>query len=497
MMIVVLLLSLLAGVVLAEISMRVFGGQWFRAQLCVIRENLQAFQDAVGDDARQAALMRSGVMTLQFSLLVLAVLVVLAVIAFVAPWLLGWTESQQTVYVVAVSVAASGWWLLRRPCNSSSTQSPVPQSHAYGFLERSLHWLALEPAVVRQLTFDLERQFALPKRTTQSNGNDSADPADGAVYVCGLARSGTTMLLRILDELGDFRSLTYRDMPFVLAPNLWKQISRYARQESVARERAHGDGIHVGFDSPEGFEEVFWHTFGTRTPDQKCLGIEEPSHEALSSFSDYRALVANPRTEPVPENGIMRRYLSKNNNNLLRLGSLCADPTATVLLVYRNPIATARSLHRQHQRFCASQAGDRFTRRYMGWLSHYEFGLDHRPLCFAVPRMDTSLTPEDPNYWLDYWNAVYLHVLAQSDLRFRLVSHDRLRADPAATLDAIFAELGVQVDSAALALKIDGPDDMDNDGFCPEMLRLAEGIYRELQDSPKNLRRSAEIVSLK
>jgi hypothetical protein len=371
--------------------------------------------------------------------------------------------------------------------------------NSYGILERWLHWVALEPASVRHLAFELERQFALPKRpipATSSLGK-IADPADGAVYVCGLARSGTTKLLRILSELDAFRSLTYRDMPFVLAPNLWKQITRHSQKRSVTKERAHGDGILVDFDSPEGFEEVFWHTFGTRTLDPSSFGVDAPSAEALAAFADYRALVANPRTEPVPANGILRRYLSKNNSNLLRLPSLCADPTATVLIVYRNPVATARSLHRQHLRFCTAQTENRFTRTYMGWLAHHEFGLDHLPFCFAVPALDTSLTPDDPNYWLDYWNAVYQHVLAQSSLRLHLVNHDALCAEPVSTLEAIFALLDVEADATPLAQRINPTVTDNTDGFCPELLQRAEATYRELLDSPKNIVASTNMMEPK
>ena len=363
------------------------------------------------------------------------------------------------------------------------------RGNAYGTLERWLHWLALEPAVVRHLAFDLERQFALPKRPAQASAstNRAADPSDGAVYVCGLARSGTTMLLRILDEIDDFRSLIYRDMPFVLAPNLWKLITRYASKQSMPTERAHGDGILVDFDSPEGFEEVFWRTFASGKSNPDCLSAVEPSPEVLAAFADYRALVANPRTELPPANGIPRRYLSKNNNNLMRLRALSADPTATVLLVYRNPVSTARSLHRQHLRFCTAQSEDRFTRTYMGWLAHHEFGLDHRPFCFAIPEMDASRTPKDMNYWLDYWNAVYRYVLAQQDLRLRLVDHDAFRSRPLQMLKAIFTSLGVRVDATALAKQITSQSyEEGTDGFSPELLRRAEATYSALVASPKN-----------
>lgn len=505
MTITILLVSIVIGTVLVEIVCRTFGGLWLNGQLRQIGGLLQAFREARGDDARQALLLRSGRATLQFSLGALGLLLGLMAIAGLAPWALQWTESQQTAYLVALSVVATGWWILRSRCSVVSTPtSQLPlipttmRGNAYGVVKRWLHWLALEPAAARHLAFDLERQFALPKRPTPvtSSTNKATDPADGAVYICGLARSGTTMLLRILDQVDAFRTLTYRDMPFVLAPNLWKQLTRHAPQRSMPAERAHGDGILVDFDSPEGFEEVFWRTFGTQTRGKRCLGADEPSPEVLTAFADYRALVANPRTEDIPRNGIPLRYLSKNNNNLLRLRSLCADPTATVLLVYRDPVATARSLHRQHQRFCAAQTADRFTRTYMGWLAHHEFGLDHLPFCFAVPEMDVSRTPDDLNYWLDYWNAVYSYVLAQRDLRLHLVNHDALCAQPFRMLEVIFAVLGVHADAAALAKQITAPatDASRTDGFCSDLLRRAEATHRALLISLKNIRISTVLV---
>jgi hypothetical protein len=416
---------------------------------------------------------------------------VLLAIGGLAPWVLQWTAFQQTTYFLATTVVATLWWMQRR--RKASTQP----NNTYGPLVRGLHWLALEPAVVRHLAFDLERQFFLPKRNSvPSTVSTAADPADGAVYVCGLARSGTTMLLRILDEIDDFRSLTYRDMPFVLAPNLWKKITKFAPQPAAPVERAHGDGIEVGFDSPEGFEEVFWRTYSTSHANERCLSAVTPPAEALSAFDAYRAIVANPRTEPIPPNGKPRRYLSKNNNNLLRLRSLCADPTATVLLVYRDPIATARSLHRQHQRFCVAQTNDRFTQTYMRWLAHHEFGLDHRAFSFAVPAMDGALTPEDPNYWLDYWCAVYGHVLSQQDLRLHLVNHDAICADPPGMIERVFAVLGVNSDTNLLARQIAPPPPEAGkiEGFRNNLHHRAEAIHSALLASPLNIRHTMSAV---
>ena len=357
-------------------------------------------------------------------------------------------------------------------------------------LERWFHWLALEPAPVRHLAFDLECAFALPARRARSEASSGSDagPADGAVYVVGLARSGTTVLLRALDQCDLFRSPTYRDMPFVLAPNLWRLFSGSSRRETVPAERAHGDGIVVDVDSPEAFEEVFWRTFSRRTADTRCFGAEPPSPEALLAFADYRAVVANPRMTSRGA-ATSRRYLSKNNNNLVRLDALCAEPTATVLLVYRHPVATARSLFRQHRRFCALQSDDRFIHDYMRWLAHHEFGLGHLPFCFALPAMDRSLIPDDPNYWLDYWNAVYLHVLEKRALRLRLVNHDTLRERPMEMLDAILSTVGARADLAALAARITpaSPDDASTDEFRADLVARSETIHRTLCASSQNI----------
>jgi hypothetical protein len=55
------------------------------------------------------------------------------------------------------------------------------------------------------------------------------------------------MLLRTLYRTGEFESLTYRDMPFVLMPQLWAAVSKPHYKAGIAAERAHGDSILVDF----------------------------------------------------------------------------------------------------------------------------------------------------------------------------------------------------------------------------------------------------------
>jgi len=339
----------------------------------------------------------------------------------------------------------------------------------YSMLERWLHWLALEPTAVRELSFDLERQHS---RERVRAG------AAGAVHICGLARSGTTVLLRALARSPAFRTLTYRDMPFVLAPRLWQRVSSRMARSIPAGERAHGDGILVDLDSPEAFEEVFWRTFCAQSPGDRGYGTAQPKAEALAAFAEYRAIVADGR-----------RYLSKNNNNLVRLDALARDRSATLLVVYREPVAVARSLLRQHRRFSAAQREAPFTRAYMGWLGHHEFGLDHKPYSFALESMDPSLAPADPDYWIDYWDAVHREILRHEHVH--LVDHDRLCQEPVAVFGAIVDLLGIDADPALLASEIRKPsaERAAPDAFRPACLERASRTHGELRASRRNVHR--------
>lgn len=341
----------------------------------------------------------------------------------------------------------------------------------YSRTEKLLHWLALQPESVRRMSFDLERQFYLP--------DDVEAAASGSVYVCGLARSGTTLVLQLLDQLPCFRSLTYRDMPFVLAPNLWRRVAGLSQRSAALFERAHGDGVMVGYDSAESFEEVFWRTFSrSADPSAEGYGSCEVDDEALKLFAQYRAMVANPRGQ----GGERKRYLSKNNDNLLRFHRLAEDPTATVLLVYRNPIDTALSLHRQHMRFM-ERKDDPFVARYMGWLGHHEFGPGHMPFSVVKRAIDPALDANRPNYWLDYWIKSHEYISEINSNRVMLVNYESLIINPSLVLNyivqAINLDMGYSVNTEIVRDQR-SEKSLDADFDLP-MLEVANKIYKNLE----------------
>lgn len=283
----------------------------------------------------------------------------------------------------------------------------------YSFASRLLHRLALGSRAVAETSMDIDRML---------HPVDPGAVADRShVFVTGLARAGTTILMRQLHATGAFRSLTYRDMPFVLAPNLWARLSGGARRQMAARERAHGDGILVDFDSPEALEEVFWRvTCGDRYIRPDRLVPMQADSEEREAFRSYVAalLLADPGM----------RYLSKNNNNILRLPELAKTfPRATILIPFRDPLDHARSLMRQHQIFLTRHAEDRFARSYMKWLAHHEFGADHRPFVFDTDGEPPPGNPaSDLDYWLRLWQETYDFVLRTATEQGVFVCYERI-----------------------------------------------------------------------
>ena len=295
---------------------------------------------------------------------------------------------------------------------------------SYGPAAILLHRLALQRASVAEASFDLEQAIHGRRLTCSREG--------AHVFVAGLARAGTTILMRVLHRTGAFCSLTYRDMPFVLAPNTWARLTALSRRDVALQERAHGDGIAVDADSPEALDEVFWRVFcGSSYIGQRALSPMRADDEVLEKFRRYVALILK-RYEG-------DRYLSKNNNNVLRLPSIRrAFPRAQILVPFRDPVRQAFSLQVQHRRFVTRQREDPFARDYMTWLAHHEFGLDHRP--FGSPGAAVDPHGPVPTHWLRQWVAVYDWVWRQAQAEAVdpiFVGYELMCAEPARVCDRL------------------------------------------------------------
>jgi hypothetical protein len=111
--VIVKLVSAVTAIVIVELCLKVFKGNWIKTEVASLMHNMQTFLRAQDDAERQRLLIQNGLSTLRFSLVFASFMGLLVGIACLAPWALTWTESQQTSYVVATSVVGTAWWLLR------------------------------------------------------------------------------------------------------------------------------------------------------------------------------------------------------------------------------------------------------------------------------------------------------------------------------------------------------------------------------------------------
>jgi len=244
----------------------------------------------------------------------------------------------------------------------------------YSWLEQKLHQFALSSQFMREVTFDFESTKISSSRETGEH-----------IFITGLARAGTTILLNALYKSNLFASLSYSDMPFVLAPNLWSKIS-FKRGDLKLKERAHGDGIKVSTESPEAFEEVFWKTFAHEENEE----LEEKLRIYISN------IVHNYKKE---------RYLSKNNQNIKRVEMISSIFNQSKILVpFRTPIQHAYSLLTQHKKFIEDSKKDEFISKYMKWIGHTEFGPNYIPIHNQDLNFRNYL---EINHWIEQWYLTY------------------------------------------------------------------------------------------
>ena len=175
---------------------------------------------------------------------------------------------------------------------------------------------------------------------------------DRPVYISGLARSGTTKLLEVLDWHPEVVTHKYRDFPLLHIPYLWNRFLDFVpRRGAEAAERAHRDGIFVDPDSPEAFEEVLWMAFfpGTHDPSRNSVldgTTRNPEFERFYRDHIRKLLLVRGGT----------RYVSKANYNITRLEYLLRlFPDARFVVPVRDPVWHIASLMKQHKLFCKAQ----------------------------------------------------------------------------------------------------------------------------------------------
>lgn len=243
----------------------------------------------------------------------------------------------------------------------------------YTKIKKFLHDLVLNKKFINKSLFELEKFFYLKNIEIRDQSH---------IFITGLPRSGTTSLLNFIYASNQYASLTYKNVPFILSPNFSKLFNS---SNVLKKERMHNDGITYDLNSPEALDEVFFNT------DDEFIENE---------LINYFQLICSS------ENKI--KYLSKNNLNFKRIDLISKFlPNCNFLILIREPLQHSYSLLKQHLNFSHLQKGDDFIRRYMNYLGHNEFGLNHKPWNNPIDYKDLN----EIDYWLEQWYLFYQNIL--------------------------------------------------------------------------------------
>ena len=245
----------------------------------------------------------------------------------------------------------------------------------YSKTQKFLHDLVLSKNIINKSLFEIEKVICLKNMDIKDQNH---------IFITGLPRSGTTSLLNFIYSSNQYASLTYKSMPFIFSPN----FSKFFNNKNISKkERIHNDGITYDMNSPEAFDEVFFKT------DEKFIKKELVNYIQLICLSENKI-----------------KYLSKNNLNYNRIDLISNFfPNCNFLISIREPLQHSYSLLKQHLNFSNLQKNDDFIRRYMNYLGHNEFGLNHKPWNNPVNYHDLS----GLNYWLEQWSLFYQNIINQ------------------------------------------------------------------------------------
>ncbi|MFX1480348.1 MAG: sulfotransferase [Promethearchaeota archaeon] len=278
---------------------------------------------------------------------------------------------------------------------------------------------------------------------------------DRPVYITGLARAGTSIILEMLSKHPDLASHQYKHLLMPYIPHWINYIVQFTRFYSQPIERLHADGIYITRDSPEAVEEKFWQTF-----------FENCHNENTSNIISKD--ISNPKFELFYQNHIKKlinsqnssRYLAKNNYNVTRLEYLLRlFPDSKFLVIIRNPVDHIASLIKQTQLYMRMEKDVPLLIDWLKILGHHEFG--HFQVCINVGNTELiykirKLWRDKKTYvkgWAYYWNSIYEFIANKLDKNKELkkatyvVNYDKLCETPDRIIDNILKHAELPINS--------------------------------------------------
>jgi len=444
----------------------------------------------LSDDEKESVLQRNSIKLFGSFFKVIGGSAIALLLPVVLLWLLERAGflSLSSVFSVAASpsfLLASGLALILLLFVGSRARSRRVREVNYSEVDRALHRVAFR-------TYGLQGRLAGVEDELFARDLSRCE-SDRPVFITALPRAGTTLLLECFSGVPEFAAHCYRDMPFVLIPCLWNTYSGIFQKDVELQERAHGDGMQIGPDSPEAFEEVLWTNFWQNHYQRdRIIPWGRESHEEFESFfrSHARKIVLLRSRDSA--GFTTTRYVSKNNANIARielLGRLFPDSTTVV--PFRDPLQHAASLLQQHLNFLDIHEADDFALEYMRAIGHYDFGKSLRPIDFRgwLDKCSSADTGSIA-FWLEYWIACYSYLVEEAPPAIHFIDFDALCDNPARGLSALAEVVGSSEPEALVsrACLIGKPraKEIDTSALSRALQREAQVVYSRLKAASCN-----------
>lgn len=270
---------------------------------------------------------------------------------------------------------------------------------------------------------------------------------DKPVFVCGLARSGTTPITQMLYFTDEFSSLEYRDLPFIEIPLVWNLFNKFIYGKNKEIERFHKDGLIITQNSPDAFLEII---FKNNIENYDENGFSQLLKSNYKNINLKKELILT--INKVNKLRKKRRFLSKINYLVSRIEYILSIfKNAKIIICVRNPIETAKSLSKLHYKFINESKTNKYFDFNISQLCHFEFGINRKPLLFLNCEKTKSYWGKNQNIngYLNEWINLYSYLIKfKTNKNILFINYDNLSEEIEKNLDYIqnFLEIDFKED---------------------------------------------------
>ena len=228
------------------------------------------------------------------------------------------------------------------------------------------------------------------------------------IFICGLARSGTTAILNLLNNHKETGSFEYRDLPYTKTLIFWNKINSLFYRGLKKKGRIHGDDMEVDQYSPDSLEEIIWGDF-----------LQDYNNSGFFTFLDqdytnrnFENYFYNQIRKILKVRGNKKRYLSKANYNIFRIKYIKKlFPDSKIIVCFRDPIETSVSSAKVHQIFLNLSKENRYFDKRLNIMCHFEFGNLRKNISDKYNDFDIVNFKEQECFYLKQWHMIYSMVI--------------------------------------------------------------------------------------